>query len=46
MLRYVKMTCADIGPSRPAGASPIERKVGVIDMVIGHKRGGRGAWVD
>ena len=28
------MICADIGPSRPAGASPIERRVAVRDMVI------------
>ena len=27
MLRCVKMTCANIGPSRLVGASPIERKV-------------------
>ena len=28
------MSCADVGPSCPAGASPIERRGEVQDMVI------------
>ena len=34
MLRYVKMTCADIGPTCPAGALHIEKLVLVRDMVV------------
>ena len=29
-----KISCADIGPSRPVGASPIERRGAVREMVI------------
>ena len=28
------MSCADIGPSHPAGASPIERRGAVREMAI------------
>ena len=34
MLRYVKMTCVDIGPSHLAGESPSERQVAVRYMVV------------
>ena len=34
MLRQVRMICADIGPAHPARASPIERKVAFIYMVV------------
>ena len=34
MLRYTKMFCVDIGPSRRAGASPLEMRGVVRDMVI------------
>ena len=35
MLRYTKMFCVDIGPSRRAGASPLEMR-GVVILSISY----------
>ena len=40
MLKCAKMSCDDVGPSRMARASPIERQGEVEDIVIQVHRGG------